>query len=194
MIEKLANFYRLGLLLTLMIGTAAIAEPLVVKGLIDYDNPESSNLDLFDLSHHDGKVVWLELEMLQSDLANSLGYSIEVVSLDALDKQSSLFSGSSSKIVCGNVENGYVGLVPNARSSYLVSLTSPSDFHSPTEIHIGDRVRFPFHSVYCDDQGVGDLSATKLVLRGHFVVASVAIPTAQTTYLFPIHIHSFQEH
>ena len=84
--------------------------------------------------------------------------------------------------------NDHVGLIDNLNTQYEISLSNEDDHHAPTTIYVGDRLNYPMHSIHCEaDMDAEDLS-TKLVIQGHFVVATALIPTAQQTILYPIHV------
>lgn len=68
---------------------------------------------------------------------------------------------------------------------HRLSFQHTRHMHAPTEITIGDRAHFPFQTIICTSESHLDKPLTKLVISGHFVVSTGAIPTANSYLLFP---------
>lgn len=133
------------------------------------------------LQQHAGKVVWLELSLLNSDPSANNRYKVE-----ARPGGQPASPDQDAVITCGST--GTLGLIDTMDVEYNVLFHRPSDYHGPTRLHIGDRRTYPKHSLKCSADGYMDAEETALLLRGHFVVEVSAIPTAIEYQLFPIHI------
>lgn len=152
----------------------AVGDPATVKAVIDYSETGSGEADRFFelLDANTGKVIALELDIIPRQEEGSPGYSL---SEDAEGE-------SVEDVVCGS---GSVGIIDNFSSVYRLTFQHPDHFHAPAEIVIGDRARYPFQSIRCGAESVGENAFTQLHVAGHFVVATAEIPTAVTYTLYP---------
>lgn len=157
-------------------GLEVYADPKVVSGTVDYQNPENSNDAFWDLHSLDGEVIWLELALLQNiNEPDGLGFHVDIAGVT-----------KGERAVCGvNVDYGFV---ENFDATFQINLTSPHDYHAPTTIFVGDRIRFPRQTILCVNEKASENRVGSLVIKGHFIVATTTIPTAQETRLYPVHI------
>jgi hypothetical protein len=136
-----------------------------------------------DLDRYDGKVISLKLSIIPKQDRENPGYTLTRIG-DSGGEQSK--HDDSAPIVCGvTVGDGTVGIVDNFTAIHRLIFQHTQHFHAPTEITIGDRARFPFQAIICTSENYLDKPLTKLVISGHFVVATATIPTANSYLLFP---------
>lgn len=160
----------------LLCSTYSAAEEAVpeVSARLDYAKPDEPAYEAFfdTVSKLDGKVIFLKLEIVPGQSAEEGGgYTLTLTGSD------------NATIECGKDE--YLGLIDNLKSEYSLNFQHPTHFHAATQIHIGDRTRYPFHSLVCGVEGYTELKRTPLHVSGHFVVQTYEIPTQANVALYP---------
>lgn len=157
------------------VSTAKDDHAVPVTGILDFREGSGRAADAFfeALSANSGKVIALVLEIVPRQDANSAGYTlIKDISAER----------TSEPILCGT--SAY-GIINNYRSSFRLSFQHPEHFSAPTEILIGARQEYPFHSIRCGVEDYTSKELTHLHVSGHFVVAAAPIPTAISYELYP---------
>jgi hypothetical protein len=145
----------------------------LVRGRLDYSGGGGAAADNFfrALRQNAGNVISLDIEIVPNPSGDSPGYSL------VKDHTS---PRTAADLVCGSDNQGRID---NLRSAYRLSLQHPENFHTPTEIVVGDQLNFPFQSVRCGAEGARERTA--LHVRGFFVVETAEIPTARSYFLYP---------
>ncbi|MGE0502279.1 MAG: hypothetical protein AB7I79_14140 [Rhizobiaceae bacterium] len=146
----------------------------LVSATLDFaaDTPDQADAFFEALRQHAGKPIRLALDIAPRQASDDVGY---VVRPEPPDEQ-------GEPVPCGTQK---YGVIDNLVTGYSVSFDHPSNHHTITTIHVGDRQTFPFNGLICGVEDYTSKEFTHLHVSGAYIVVEAAIPTAVELTLFP---------
>ncbi|UTW44502.1 hypothetical protein KFE80_08850 [bacterium SCSIO 12696] len=174
----------------LLNGCSCIRTPIEseVIATLDYSDPNRRNSTLEDehadeffesLIQYAGNAIKLDLTIIPVQDQQSVAYRMRYLA-PALNAAEEAEIGQ--QIECGS---GVFGVQNNLHRMIRLTFQHPLHYHSPIDIYIGDRIKFPQSSVICSSEQYTSQARTPVHIKGYFFVEVAEVPTANQFVLYP---------